>query len=248
MMECCQTIELTSKYHNAEQLKVLGKYILKPTEYVENHPVYKHEYRDEHIAFSEDYGWTVYPTTPDDNDPPLVSFEDCKPPNMSDCPVSCKNNGQWSYFYTDTVTDTEQSLQLTCVGTKQGFNSTWIVILLILWTILVLAAVILAKHRKVIEHSISKFTHIITFVTSLTVYISTNQDMSTVKNAGETDVKHHLDIEKSFNDNDKEIRKTLTKIDKLNTTSENTTELLEEITPRKRKPGKNEWNRLMQSV
>ena len=56
---CCEEIILRSTKYKPEQLKSLGKYILKPTEVVENHSVYKHELNDEHIAFSSDYGWTV---------------------------------------------------------------------------------------------------------------------------------------------------------------------------------------------
>lgn len=56
---CCEEIVLKSTIHSQEQLKSLGKYILKPIDVVENHPVYKHETSDEHIAFSADYAWEV---------------------------------------------------------------------------------------------------------------------------------------------------------------------------------------------
>ena len=56
---CCSEIELKSTVHSQDEIKSLGKYILKPIDVVENHPVYKHESSNEHIAFSADYGWTV---------------------------------------------------------------------------------------------------------------------------------------------------------------------------------------------
>ena len=56
---CCEKIELHSTISNKEKLKGLGRYVLQPTDIVENHVVYKHDSSDKHIAFSTKYGWTV---------------------------------------------------------------------------------------------------------------------------------------------------------------------------------------------
>ena len=59
LIECRSEIELSSTISTLNGFKALGQYKIKPNEYIENHPVYKHEGSDEHIAFSGNYGWTV---------------------------------------------------------------------------------------------------------------------------------------------------------------------------------------------
>ena len=63
LIECRSEIELSSTISTLNGFKALGQYKIKPNEYIENHPVYKHEGSDEHIAFSGNYGWTVLQKT-----------------------------------------------------------------------------------------------------------------------------------------------------------------------------------------
>ena len=58
-VECCHSVSLESTTTSEKEFKVLGEYILQDLYIVENHPVYKHETGDQHLAFSGDYGWTV---------------------------------------------------------------------------------------------------------------------------------------------------------------------------------------------
>ena len=61
----------------------------------------------------------VIPSTPEDNDPPLVSFKYCKPPRESVCPERCKNDGNWTFFSQAEgrdLPDTEKLLGLSCIS------------------------------------------------------------------------------------------------------------------------------------
>ena len=65
------------------------------------------------VKYSSNY-FQIYPSLPNDNDPPQVSFTNCQPPAMSDCPTYCKNSGLWTYYYKTIHTDVAKSLSLSC--------------------------------------------------------------------------------------------------------------------------------------
>jgi len=114
-LECCSQVTVQSNRSEDNVLKAFGDYEIKPQTIIENHLVYMNHETGSHLVFS-DYGWQVIPSTPEQNNPPLIRFVDCEPPQPSECPEKCINNGKWFYFKDgEDVTDESKSLSVKCV-------------------------------------------------------------------------------------------------------------------------------------
>ena len=150
-MDCCGKIELRSSLYDKQIFKTLGVYDLQPLDVVENHNVYKHENSNRHMAFSTNHGWTIYQNKPDDTDPPLVSFTDCKPPELSDCPTRCVNNGTWKYFHQSARTDENSTLTLECFEDSFHINKMAISIIIgpAVLSVIILSIALILYRKKI---------------------------------------------------------------------------------------------------
>ena len=150
-MDCCGKIELRSSLYDKQIFKTLGLYNLQPLDVVENHNVYKHETSNRHVAFSTNHGWTIYQNKPDDTDPPLVSFTDCKPPELSDCPTRCVNNGTWKYFHQNAKTDENSTLTLECSEDSFHINTMAISVIIgpAVLSVIILSIVLILYRKKI---------------------------------------------------------------------------------------------------
>ena len=150
-MDCCGKIELRSSLYDKQIFKTLGFYNLQPLDVVENHNVYKHETSNRHVAFSTNHGWTIYQNKPDDTDPPLVSFTDCKPPELSDCPTRCVNNGTWKYFHQNAKTDENSTLTLECSEDSFHINTMAISVIIgpAILSVIILSIALILYRKKI---------------------------------------------------------------------------------------------------
>ena len=150
-MECCGKIDLKSSLYDKQIFKTLGVYNLQPLDVIENHNVYKHETSNRHVAFSTNHGWTIYQNKPDDTDPPLVSFTDCKPPELSDCPTRCINNGTWKYFHQNARTDENNTLTLDCFEDSFHINKMAISVIIgpAVLSVIILSIALILYRKKI---------------------------------------------------------------------------------------------------
>lgn len=131
---CCDRIELTSKNYGNDTIQALGQYSRNKSTPYQDHALYKQDYGDVYIFFSQSAGWMAYPGNPREGVRTILEFVNCTLDTK--CPVSgtnafqntneCVENGKWKYFDEQEVKSVvDETLKLNCIPDNGASVVVW---------------------------------------------------------------------------------------------------------------------------